>query len=186
MRNKTYNMILVSIFAALTAVGAFIKIPLPPVPFTLQVFFVILAGLLLGSRMGFVSQIVYIALGLVGVPIFTGGGGLQYIFHPTFGYLIGFAIAAYVVGRMTEKLKNPSFGQCLKASLVGLAISYLFGVSHLYIILKYVNEVPTSLSKVLMSGCVVFLPWDIAKMVAASWIAKEVCGRIRIRSGQGA
>ena len=83
MRNKTYKMILVSIFAALTAVGAFIKIPLPPVPFTLQVFFVILSGLLLGSRMGLASQIVYIALGLVGVPVFTEGGGLQYIFHPT-------------------------------------------------------------------------------------------------------
>ena len=82
MRNKTYKMILVSIFAALTAVGAFIKIPLPPVPFTLQVFFVILSGLLLGSRMGLASQIVYIALGLVGVPVFTEGGGLQYIFHP--------------------------------------------------------------------------------------------------------
>lgn len=186
MRNKTYKMILVSIFSALTAVGAFIKIPLPPVPFTLQVFFVILSGLLLGSRMGFASQFVYIALGLVGVPVFTKGGGLQYIFNPTFGYLIGFAIAAFVVGRMTENLERPSFGQYLKASIVGLAISYLFGVSHLYIILKYVNEVSTSLSKVLMSGCIVFLPWDIMKMIAASWIAKEVCSRVRIGGGQSA
>ena len=186
MRNKTYKMILVSIFAALTAVGAFIKIPLPPVPFTLQVFFVILSGLLLGSRMGLASKIVYIALGLVGVPVFTEGGGLQYIFHPTFGYLIGFAIAAFVVGRMTERLRSPSFGQYLKASLIGLVISYLFGVLHLYIILKYVNEIPTSLSKVLMSGCIVFLPWDIAKMVGASWIAKGVCSRVRIRGDQNA
>ena len=186
MRNNTYKMILISIFAALTAVGAFIKIPLPPVPFTLQVFFVILAGLLLGSRMGLASQLVYIALGLIGVPVFTKGGGIQYIFHPTFGYLIGFAMAAFVVGRMVERLERSSFRQYLKASLVGLFISYLFGVSHLYIILKYVNEVPTSFSKVLMSGCLVFLPWDIAKMVAASWLANEVCSRVRMRGGQSA
>lgn len=186
MRNKTYKMILVSIFAALTAVGAFIRIPLPPVPFTLQVFFVILSGLLLGSRMGFASQVVYIGLGLIGVPIFTNGGGLQYIFNPTFGYLLGFAVAAFVVGRMTEGLERPTFGKYLKASLMGLIISYLFGVSHLYIILKYVNEVPTSFSKVLISGCIVFLPWDIVKMIAASWIAKEVCSRVRIGGSQSA
>ncbi|MFU0799354.1 MAG: biotin transporter BioY [Xylanivirga thermophila] len=186
MNSKTKDMILVSLFAALTAVGAFIKIPLPPVPFTLQVFFVIFSGLFLGSKLGFLSQIVYIALGLIGIPIFANGGGIQYIFNPAFGYLIGFAVAAFVVGKMTEKLPKPSFGKYFIASLVGLVISYVFGVSYLYIILKYVNRVSTSFSKVMMSGCIVFLPWDIVKMAAVSWIAKEVRIRIRIGSGQSA
>ncbi|NMA95849.1 MAG: biotin transporter BioY [Clostridiales bacterium] len=99
-------MILVSIFAALTAVGAFIRIPLPPVPFTLQIFFVILSGILLGARGGLFSQLVYIALGLIGIPIFTEGGGPQYIFHPTFGYLLGFAATAFIVGKVTENAEK--------------------------------------------------------------------------------
>lgn len=87
---RTVDLILCALFAALIAVGAFIKIPIPGVPFTLQVLFTTLAGLLLGSRMGAVSVAIYIILGLAGVPIFTGGGGIGYVVYPTFGYLIGF------------------------------------------------------------------------------------------------
>ena len=186
MNTKTHKMILVSLFAALTAVGAFIKIPLPPVPFTLQTFFVIFSGLLLGSRLGFASQAIYIAIGLVGIPIFANGGGIQYIFNPTFGYLIGFAATAFVVGAITEKLSKPSFLKYFISSLVGLLVCYAIGVSYLYIILKYVNHVSTTAAGVLMNGFVVFLPWDIVKVAVASWMAKEVYGRLNISRGQHA
>ncbi|NMA95854.1 MAG: biotin transporter BioY [Clostridiales bacterium] len=171
-------MILISIFAALTAVGAFIKIPLPPVPFTLQIFFVVLSGILLGSRGGLASQLVYIVLGLIGIPIFTEGGGPQYVLNPTFGYLIGFAFAAFIVGKMTEGIADHTFLKYLKATLVGLVVSYAFGVGHLYIILKYISKVPTSMPKILLSGFIVFLPWDIAKMFVASFIGIEVRKRV--------
>jgi len=102
MKN-TRDLILVALFAALTAVGAFIKIPIPYVPFTLQYFFCALAGIILGSKLGALSQIIYVAVGLVGAPVFTDGGGITYIFKPTFGYLIGFIVAAYVIGKIREK-----------------------------------------------------------------------------------
>lgn len=173
-------MILASIFAALTAVSAFIKIPLPPVPFTMQIFIVILSGLLLGSKIAFSSQIVYIIIGLIGVPIFSNGGGIGYIFNPTFGYLIGFAIAAFVVGKITEKVQKPSIINYFTASFAGILICYFFGVTYMYIILKYVNNVSVSATGIIVKGFLLFLPWDIIKIIAASCLGKEIKSRLNV------
>ena len=88
---KTKDLVLCAMFVALIAVGAFIKVPVPVVPFTLQLLFTMLAGLLLGPANGALAVVVYIVLGLVGLPIFTQGGGPGYIFQPSFGYIIGTA-----------------------------------------------------------------------------------------------
>ncbi|MCG8608351.1 biotin transporter BioY, partial [bacterium] len=90
--------LLSSLFAALTAAGAFIKIPLPYVPLTLQPLFVIMAGSVLGAKFGAQSQLIYLAVGLSGVPVFANGGGPAYILQPTFGYLLAYPVAAYTVG----------------------------------------------------------------------------------------
>lgn len=127
-------MVLVSIFAALTAVGAFIKIPIPFVPFTLQWLFCALSGIILGARLGALSQILYVGMGLIGIPIFTEGGGLSYIFKPTFGYLIGFIVASYVIGKLSSKIKDITFIKLLLCILSGLFFVYFFGVLHLYLI----------------------------------------------------
>jgi len=124
----------IALFTALTAVGAFIKIPIPLVPITLQVFFVSLSGVLLGSRKGAISQLLYIVLGLSGIPIFTQGGGFSYVFRPTFGYLIGFVLGAYVTGLITEKLKTKNVKNIYLAILSGVGIIYAVGVAYLYII----------------------------------------------------
>lgn len=106
MKIKTRDMILISMFAALTAIGAFIKIPTPIVPFTLQYLFCAYSGVLLGAKHGLYSQLLYVGIGLMGIPIFANGGGPTYIFQPTFGYLLGFILCAYVIGKSTEKLKK--------------------------------------------------------------------------------
>ena len=93
-RNKTRELVFCGLFTALIAVGAFIRVPVPVCPFTLQLLFTTLAGLLLGARLGLVAVTVYLVLGLMGVPIFTEGGGPGYVLQPTFGYLIGFALGA--------------------------------------------------------------------------------------------
>ena len=100
-KSKTVMICMCAIFAALIAIGAFIRIPIPYINVTLQVFFVALAGMLLGGKFGALSVVVYIMLGLIGIPIFTEGGGFFYILKPTFGYMIGFIIGAYV------KLQTP-------------------------------------------------------------------------------
>lgn len=107
-----------ALFTTLTAVGAFIKIPVPVVPFTLQFLFTTMAGLLLGKRLGALSVAVYVALGLAGLPIFAEGGGLGYLFRPSFGYLIGFCAGAWVTGAIAEKGgRKPGFGRLLAAKL---------------------------------------------------------------------
>ena len=103
---KTKSIIYCGLFTALIAVGAFIKIPVPVVPFTLQYLFTMLAGLLLGARRGSLSVFAYMVLGLAGLPIFTEGGGLWYVFKPSFGYIIGFCLGTYVTGRIAEHLKK--------------------------------------------------------------------------------
>ena len=90
MKNKTRMMILAALFAALTAVGAFIRFPLGTMSVTLQFMFTAMAGVLLGAKWGAVSQTVYVVLGLVGLPVFTMGGGIGYVMQPSFGFLLHF------------------------------------------------------------------------------------------------
>ena len=91
----------IAAFALLTAIGAFVRVPLPftPVPITLQTFFVLTAGIYLGGRDAAVSQALYLGLGAAGLPVFAGGsGGLGHLFGPTGGFLLAFPIAAWLVG----------------------------------------------------------------------------------------
>ena len=101
-QGKVKELVLFSLFTALTAIGAFIRVPVPLCPFTLQLLFTTLSGLILGSRKGAASVAVYVALGLSGVPVFTQGGGPGYIFQPTFGYLLGFIAGAWLTGKLSE------------------------------------------------------------------------------------
>ena len=100
--SRSRDMALVALFAALTAVGAFIRIPVPVVPFTLQFLFTNLAGLLLGAKRGAAAAGVYMAAGLIGVPVFTQGGGPWYVMNPTFGYIAGFAAGAWCAGKISR------------------------------------------------------------------------------------
>ena len=100
---KTRTMILCALFAALTAVGAFFKIPFALAAISLQFLFTAMAGVLLGAGYGALSQAVYVLIGLVGVPIFALGGGFSYIFQPTFGFLLGLIPCAYVIGKLAKR-----------------------------------------------------------------------------------
>ena len=97
---------LVALFAALTGIGGFIRIPVPYVPLTLQTLMVMFSGLILGGRLGALSQLVYILVGLMGIPIFAHGGGPGYVLQPTFGYLLGFVCGAYIIGNITERRES--------------------------------------------------------------------------------
>ena len=105
--NKTKNLAYCALFTALIAVGAFIRVPVPVVPFTLQYLFTMLAGLLLGPRLGTIAVGTYVLLGLVGLPIFTQGGGFWYVFQPSFGYLIGFCVGTFVTGWLASGWSRP-------------------------------------------------------------------------------
>lgn len=153
MKNvQTKRMVLIASFAALTAIGAFIKIPIPVVPFTLQIIVVFLAGVLLGSKGALYSQLVYIAVGLAGVPVFNEGGGIMYIFKPSFGYLLGFALAAYCIGWVIERIKQPQFIHFVIANLLGVCCIYLIGIPYLYAMLNIWVGQTTSIKYAIMVG----------------------------------
>jgi biotin transport system substrate-specific component len=133
-RRAAITVAMVVGFALLTAAASQVRIPLPftPVPVTGQTFAVLLAGAALGSRSGAASQALYISLGLVGFPFFAGGnGGWEYATGPTLGYLIGFVVAAAVVGYLAEQRKDRAVATALPAFLSGTAVIYLFGVGWL-------------------------------------------------------
>lgn len=172
MRNRIRNIVMISLFAALTAVGAFIKIPIPYVPFTLQTLMVMLAGLILGSRMGALSQFLYLIIGLLGLPIFAHGGGPQYVLQPSFGFLVGFIAGAFAIGKIAPKAGPLSLPRTLAALLAGQAAIYLLGISYLYFNLNFIVHKPVSLSTTLKIGLLVFIPGDILKtLVVASVMA---------------
>ena len=161
--SMTRTITLCGLFAALTAIGAFIKIPLPPplVPFTLQFLFCALAGVLLGSKVGALSQLIYVLVGLVGIPVFTEGGGLHYVVKPTFGYLIGFVLGAYVIGLCVEKFKEINFKNLFIASLIGLIVVYVLGVVYMYIIYNFYIGNEMGVWVAVWGGAISCAPGDI-------------------------
>ena len=130
---RTLQLVHMAMFSALMAIGANLTsfLIIGGVPITLQTFFAILAGILLGSRLGAVSMLVYAFIGLAGVPVFAKfSGGMDTIISPTFGFILSFILLAYVVGLIAEKF--PTRKGFIAAALAGLAINYFFGTNWMY------------------------------------------------------
>jgi biotin transport system substrate-specific component len=167
------------IFTALTAIGAFISIPIGPVPITLQSFFVLLSGIFLGSKKALFSQITYLLLGLIGFPIFAGfTGGIQSIFKPSFGFIIGYVAAAYVVGKITESGTFAHIG-IWTAVLTGTLTIYAFGLPYMYYSLNIMLSSNLSVFKILQLGMLAFIPGDLLKAIIAVFLAKKLKGTPR-------
>ncbi|SFB20215.1 MULTISPECIES: biotin transporter BioY [unclassified Bacillus (in: firmicutes)] len=176
---KTIDLTLVGMFVALMAIGANITSFVPfmvvgGVPITLQTFFAILAGAMLGSRIGSLAMIVYALVGLVGVPVFAKfGGGFTSVLSPTFGFIVSFIFTAYVVGKIVEK-KN-GVGAYVIAALIGMAVNYLFGTNWMYFAFKHWASAPEGLTyKMVWSWMVVPLPKDIILAVLAGLMAHRL------------
>ena len=162
------QMTLISLFAALTAVGAFISIPLYPIPLTLQTLFTLLAGMTLGSVMGASSQIIYVMLGVIGLPVFAGfKAGVGILFGPTGGFLFGFIISAYIIGKIVELKKEKNIFYYFLAGIIGTIILCIIGITQLSLVTGI------GIKKAITVGMLPFLPGDILKIIAASFIARK-------------
>ncbi len=154
----------IGVFAALTAAGAQLEIPHSPVPYTLQTFFVLLAGVMLGARNGAISQGVYIAAGLIGLPVFAGwSAGPLRLFGASGGYLLSFPIAALTIGYLARR--NRSYLSTLVSMAVGLLV--IFSLGSLYLYSFYLHDLAAALT----SGFLIFSWWDGVKLLAAASIA---------------
>ena len=185
-RIPTQKLVLTALFAALTCVGAFIKIPMLWSSFTLQVFFVFMAGVCLGPKYGMLSQLVYVLLGLVGLPIFTNGGGFTYVFQTTFGFLISYIPAAWAVGKLTEK--DSSMRRVVLACIAGLIIIYAIGMPYMGIILNLYLGKGMSVWAILWAGMIPYLPFDALKIAVTAILAKPllpVLKRMEASSSRG-
>ncbi len=164
-------MLSVSLFSALTAVGSFIRVPLPisPVPITLQTLFTYMAGVLLGGYLGALSQLIYVLIGICGMPIFAGGNtGPSVLIGPTGGYLVGFITGAFVIGKMAEAKKNRGLLWLLTCMMIGTTIIYASGI------IQLMNWMSIDFEKAIMIGVAPFIAGDLLKMLMAAYATDRI------------
>ena len=164
-------LVFAALFAALTAAVAPFKIPLgfTPVPITLQTLVVLMSGAMLGPAYGALAMILYVVVGILGLPVFAGGGsGIGAILGPTGGYLISYFIAAFAIGKVVKMMKEPKYLDYVFAMIVGTLIIYLLGASW--------GMVVTGLGVMaIIAGWVLpFIIGDTIKLLIAAYIAKTV------------
>lgn len=168
MLQRSLTVTTTAMFAALTAVGAYIYLPIGPVPITGQTLFVYLSGSLLGGRLGALSQALYVLLGCMGLPVFAGGrASLLVLLGPTGGYLIGFMVCSFTVGylaKVGDRLNSVRlrFTYYLVSMLVGTLTLYFLGL------LQLCYWLSGDLTKAIVVGVLPFLPGDTLKMVLAA------------------
>ncbi len=178
MKLSVRDMTLIALFAVLTFIGGLIKVPVFAVPFTLQTLVSLLAGLLLGARLGLLSQLLYILMGLIGLPVFAYGGGIAYVLNPTFGFLIGMVVASGLIGWLSDRFdpdrSRMKVWQALIFSLSGTAVVYLVGVPYLYMIQTVYAGSGMTFVRAIEVAMLPFLIGDTLKSVFAAVLAPRV------------
>lgn len=184
MQLTTRKIVLVALTVALTAAGAFLRIPVGPVPITLQTFFVLLSGAILGPGLGAIAMTAYLILGLAGLPIFAGGGGPQYIFSPTFGFLASFPFASAIVGCIIpQSAKKVNFSRAFAALLAGTIVVYGAGLPFLAFYLNILQGKNIGTGAILMMGMVPFLPGDLLKIILGAFLILPLRRRLSTLPG---
>ncbi|NQU95595.1 MAG: biotin transporter BioY [Candidatus Omnitrophica bacterium] len=167
--------ILVGSFIIMTALGAYVRIPIPfsPVPITLQTFFVILCGAMLGRKLGSLAQASYVGLGVLGMPIFQGyGAGFLHLAGPTGGYLVGFIAASFVVGAIVDRKRDSAnLSYILFAMSMGILVIFACGITWLAVGYR------AGFTKAVSMGFIPFIPGTAAKLITAAWIYSKIKSR---------
>lgn len=157
----TKKLTLCALFAALIAIGTHIKIPTPLLPLTLQTLFVVMSGLVLGRKLGALSVCVYVAAGLLGLPVFTGSA-----LNPTFGYIVGFIPGAWLAGYAAERFR-PCLMTWTLGAVAGIAVIYAFGIPYYYVMSKYYLGNELGAKTLLMYFVLMPIPGDVVKSFVA-------------------
>lgn len=172
---RTKELVNIALMIALICLGARISIKIFLVPFSLQPLMVMLASLCLKKGQGTLAVVLYVMMGLLGLPVFATGGGIAYIMKPSFGYLLGFIAMSWVIPVIRDALqermgKAAAFAACL----VGLVC--LYGVALPYVLILYGSLAALSMdiSKFLMSFCLIFLPSDVTSAVLVSLVTARL------------
>jgi biotin transport system substrate-specific component len=169
-------MVYAAMFGAATAAGAYIIVPVPPVPVTMQTLFLSLAGVLIGARLAAMSQIIYVIIGAMGLPVFAGGkAGLGILIGPTGGYLLGFIAGAYVIGKLAALRPSAGTTWSISAMAAGAVVIYFFGVTQLCLAAEL------SISKAVVVGVLPFIPGDAVKILVAAFVYRKLRPHLDLR-----
>ncbi len=171
MNDSTRRLIHVALFAAVMAVSAFIRIPVGPVPLTLQSAAALTAGYVLGPAGGAASMALYMAVGLAGVPVFAQGGGPMYVLTPTFGYILGFIACAALTGWLAGLNRRGSVPAAYAIMLAGLTAIYIPGVIWLGITLGWLVPAPLPFVRILQAGLLIPLPGNLITAIPAAVVS---------------
>ncbi len=173
------QMMLIALFTAFMVVGAYIRIPNPffPVYFTFQTVFCALAGILIGSKSGAAAMVLYVAMGLAGLPVFSTPAGPQYIFQPSFGFLLGFIAAAWIMGKFSESSQDFTIYRSILASLSGLLAIYCFGISYIYFLNNVYTGNPVGFFALIASMSMYFLK-DLILFIPIAVFSPQIKKRI--------
>lgn len=175
---KIRDLTLMAMFIALIIVGTFIRIPLPMCPINLQPLVVILSGLVLGGKKAAATVAGFIFIGLIGFPVFTNGGGIGYVLQPTFGFMLGYCIGAFLTGRISSAAK-PSVVRFTAAGLCGLVVIYAIGLVYFWCVSRYYLKTGLTV-KALFEICFVFpFPKDVVSCVLAAFVARRLSPILR-------
>ena len=167
------DLIISALMTSLICVGAFIKIPLFVVPVTMQFFFVNFSIVYQSRKYAALTILTYIILGLIGLPVFSGGGGPSYIFMPTFGYIIGFFLASVVSGTVKRYL-GESLKSNLLLSLINIFIIYFCGVFYFYFLSNFYLGNQIEILRLLVVGCLIFIPSDTISGILSSLLSVRI------------
>lgn len=170
-----HTIIECALFVVLMTVAAYIQIPFPLVPLTFQTVVSVLAGLLLGAKKGAISMAVYAFAGLLGLPVFSAGGGIYYVLKPSFGYIIGFIFAALTAGLIAGRGGLP-FWRYIVAAIAAFLADYALGIPYCIICAKLLGV--ENLLNLLIIGNLVYMPKDAALCVLAVILSRRVCPAI--------
>lgn len=174
-KNLIKDISIIATFLALLVVSTFIRIPMPFGDYlTLQLEIVILIGFILGPTRALITTSLYVFMGLIGIPVFAAGGGISYIFRPSFGYMYGFIIASFVVGILSTKVKKMNILKSILIALLGIVLIYICGYIHKYIIYNfYLENESLPLKEIILSTMAFEVPKDL--------ILGLLCGVISIK-----
>lgn len=171
---KTKDLTTIAFMTSLLVVSSQLAVPIGPVPITLQTLAVFLIGFLLSPKNAFLSTLLFLILGLLGLPVFSGfTGGLQSVVTPSFGFILSFMPASYLQARYLENKKDPYLKEFITAGLINIVITHAIGLLYMSFILKVYLDNEFGLMAALLAG-LSFLPGDLLKLTFAIVLTKRV------------
>ena len=174
MATRIQDITLTALFAAIISVSGFVRIPIGPVPLTLQSQAILISSYCLGWKKGTVASLIYIALGLSGVPVFSSGGGPAYVLSPTFGFLAGFVICSAINGFLSKFNPGNNVLRTYFHMLFSMIFIYIPGLLWLLLILNIIADTPLKIETILKTGLFIPFSVDLIKNIPAAFIAARL------------